>query len=514
MLPPTMSICHLPFEDILTDLSARFIINVPEEELASVERVCFQIEQAHWFYEDFVRDHNPHLPSLSLKKFTARMFAHCPLLHQWAHQHEKAYQDFLNYKFQVPVCGAIILNPTLDRCLLVKGWAARSTWGFPRGKINQEEAEPTCAVREVLEETGFDIRPNLNTQEFIEMIVARQRVRLYIVPNVPEDTVFVPQTRKEISQIEWHTIRDLPMSRSKKSSTGTRHPGRSQSPSFSPSETESEPTVNRKFYLIAPFIGPLQQWIARRRQGAKSGRRAAQSVSAAGGGRSPPSSTDAAYHSRNRSQTRSSQRPSSRQAAVASTTAHLSANDQAMANINLRRFLGIPGESAAPVSPTARDLSRPQSTTPSVTRSTRSRSSRMTGRIREDATVNLKMLLGINQTSSPASPAVSSTGNGVSGGRPHRSATASAFIPPSSVPSPIRAAPPATAGPQYTTADLLAKLQSSFPRSSRTPSWTEPSTTAPASLPAVAPASSLTAKPIDILLGKLQAQATVPNRAT
>ncbi|RKP34167.1 Dcp2, box A domain-containing protein, partial [Dimargaris cristalligena] len=261
-----MSICHLPFEDILTDLSARFIINVPEEELASVERVCFQIEQAHWFYEDFVRDHNPHLPSLSLKKFTARMFAHCPLLHQWAHQHEKAYQDFLNYKFQVPVCGAIILNPTLDRCLLVKGWAARSTWGFPRGKINQEEAEPTCAVREVLEETGFDIRPNLNTQEFIEMIVARQRVRLYIVPNVPEDTVFVPQTRKEISQIEWHTIRDLPMSRSKKSSTGTRHPGRSQSPSFSPSETESEPTVNRKFYLIAPFIGPLQQWIARRRQ--------------------------------------------------------------------------------------------------------------------------------------------------------------------------------------------------------------------------------------------------------
>jgi len=51
---------------------SRFIINIPAEELASVERILFQIEQAHWFYEDFVREQNTSLPSFSLKNFSAK----------------------------------------------------------------------------------------------------------------------------------------------------------------------------------------------------------------------------------------------------------------------------------------------------------------------------------------------------------------------------------------------------------------------------------------------------------
>ncbi len=34
------------FEDTLEDLSSRFIVNLPAEELASIERICFQCEQA------------------------------------------------------------------------------------------------------------------------------------------------------------------------------------------------------------------------------------------------------------------------------------------------------------------------------------------------------------------------------------------------------------------------------------------------------------------------------------
>jgi hypothetical protein len=37
--------------EVFDDLSCRFIINNPWEEFASFERVLFQIEQAHWFYE-------------------------------------------------------------------------------------------------------------------------------------------------------------------------------------------------------------------------------------------------------------------------------------------------------------------------------------------------------------------------------------------------------------------------------------------------------------------------------
>lgn len=36
----------LTLDNILDDLAARFIVNLPEEELESMDRVCFQIEQA------------------------------------------------------------------------------------------------------------------------------------------------------------------------------------------------------------------------------------------------------------------------------------------------------------------------------------------------------------------------------------------------------------------------------------------------------------------------------------
>lgn len=36
----------LTLDNTLEDLCARFIVNLPEEELESMDRVCFQIEQA------------------------------------------------------------------------------------------------------------------------------------------------------------------------------------------------------------------------------------------------------------------------------------------------------------------------------------------------------------------------------------------------------------------------------------------------------------------------------------
>lgn len=100
---------------ILDDLSARFIINLPEEELSSVTRICFGLEQAHWFYEDFFRPQYPALPSVNLRAFTAALFSHCPLLWKFSGQHEAAFDDFLKYKIRVPVRGAIMLNKEMDK---------------------------------------------------------------------------------------------------------------------------------------------------------------------------------------------------------------------------------------------------------------------------------------------------------------------------------------------------------------------------------------------------------------
>jgi mRNA-decapping enzyme subunit 2 len=136
-------------EEVLEDLSSRFILNLPDDELSTLERVSFQVEQAHWFYEDFIREENPNFPSLPLKRFSAMLFEACPVLYQWSHDHEQAFNKFLQYKTRVPVCGAIMLNDSMDKCVLVKGWKSSSGWGFPKGKINETEPRPTCAIREV-----------------------------------------------------------------------------------------------------------------------------------------------------------------------------------------------------------------------------------------------------------------------------------------------------------------------------------------------------------------------------
>ncbi|KAG6857551.1 hypothetical protein H0H87_000150 [Tephrocybe sp. NHM501043] len=220
---------HATHEEVLDDLSSRFILNLPDEELSSLERICFQVEQAHWFYEDFVREENPSFPALALKKFSEMLFQACPLLHQWSHDHELAYTTFMEYKTRVPVCGAIMLNDTWEKCVLVKGWKSSSGWGFPKGKIN-----------EVLEETGYNLAGQLNADNVIEISIREQKISLFIVPGVPEDYPFKTKTRKEISvrkfpkhhgnfskwtsveqKIEWFRLADLPTWKRNKTAAGS-----------------------------------------------------------------------------------------------------------------------------------------------------------------------------------------------------------------------------------------------------------------------------------------------------
>ncbi len=125
--------------------------------------------------------------------------------------------------------------------MLVKGWSSKSSWGFPKGKIGKDEDPADCAVREVFEETGFDISSRLSSNNFIDShnYTAttgnndQKSTRLFIIPGVAESTVFVPQTRKEISKIQWHKIDSLP----------------------------SKPGQDNSFYNVVIFVKKLKQWI-------------------------------------------------------------------------------------------------------------------------------------------------------------------------------------------------------------------------------------------------------------
>ncbi|KAJ9602882.1 mRNA-decapping enzyme subunit 2 [Cladophialophora chaetospira] len=248
----------MQLEDWLDDLCVRFIINLPPEELESVERICFQVEEAQWFYEDFIRPLDPSLPSLSLRAFSLRIFQHCPLFSQWSAQHHTtAFAEFLAYKSRVPVRGAILLNEAMDEVVLVKGWKKSANWSFPRGKINKDENDLDCAVREVYEETGFDAREaglvrDEKEMKYIEITMREQHMRLYVFRGVPRDTHFEAKTRKEISKIEWYKLTDLPTLKKNR-----QHEG---------SGTDHVSVNANKFYMVAPFLNPLKKWIVQQRK--------------------------------------------------------------------------------------------------------------------------------------------------------------------------------------------------------------------------------------------------------
>lgn len=230
---------------VLDDLCSRFILHIPSEERDNAIRVCFQIELAHWFYLDFCMQNTPGAPHCGIRDFAKAVFHHCPFLLPHGEDVQKVLEQWKEYKMGVPTYGAIILNETLDNVLLVQGYLAKSGWGFPKGKVNEDEAPYDCAVREVLEETGFDIKNRISKDMYIEQKITDQLVRLYIIPGVSKDTKFYPKTRKEIRNIEWFPIEKLPCHRNDmtpKSKLGL---------------------APNRFFMAIPFIRPLREWISR-----------------------------------------------------------------------------------------------------------------------------------------------------------------------------------------------------------------------------------------------------------
>ncbi|CAO3692366.1 unnamed protein product [Rhizopus stolonifer] len=159
----------------------------------------------------------------------------------------------MQYRFRIPVCGAIILNSNLDKCVLVKGWSSKSGWGFPKGKINQDEEYNCCAIREVLEETGYDIGPLLKKTDYIELTMREQRIRLYIIQGVAEATEFIPRTRKEISQISWIKLEDLPTYKTVDPRHGNGYQNYVKAGSY-------------RFYMVVPFVSKLKYFVNQRRK--------------------------------------------------------------------------------------------------------------------------------------------------------------------------------------------------------------------------------------------------------
>jgi len=260
----------IPLE-ILDDLGSRFIINVPEDQRKDLIRMCFQIEIAHWFYVDEyvsnkekANSYRPRLRQCYLREFAEHMIRHVGFLSVHSDNVDQILDDFRAYKLAVPTYGGIILNEDLSKVLLVLGYWSKTSWGFPKGKVNEEEEPHVCAVREVLEETGYDMGPKINPDEFILKEISGQRCCLYIITGVPETTHFAPRTKREIRDIQWFPIAGLPVAKKDEIS---------DDPALNPFNVSAN-----NLFMVIPFVAGIRRWIANKvnPSGRGNGRRGSQ----------------------------------------------------------------------------------------------------------------------------------------------------------------------------------------------------------------------------------------------
>lgn len=247
------------YEDLLDDVHTRFLLNLPPEELATSDRIFFQLEQAWWFYDDFHCD-NSELPLprfKSLKPFALKMFQMSPMLDEKSF--DKMWVEFSGYKRRISNYGTILMNQSCTKMILCKVYQSNS-WTFPAGKVNQNETGLDSGARETYEETGFD--PNccfgltkkmregtpddvtwrtLQEEDALVYVDPKQQKRrtMYVCKGVPEDFPFAPVARKEVSVVAWHSMDEVP----------------------------------KKSFAVLPFMKPLRRWIKKNKKKEKQEKR-------------------------------------------------------------------------------------------------------------------------------------------------------------------------------------------------------------------------------------------------
>jgi len=264
------------FEEAFDEVHMKFILNLPDEELASSDRIFFQLEQAWWFYDDFICDANTDtarkLPRFKhMKPFSLAMFNFSPLLQPMLPNFDAMYAEFSKYKRSISTYGTILLNADGTKIALCRNWKGKS-WTLPGGKVNQNETGKDAAARETYEETGFDpdsekgvcfewrerrergeivdeltlenynsdffreendLLPWKSLQDGDKLVYTEKdtnkRRTCYVCRGVPENFPFEPVARKEVAEVAWHDFNALP----------------------------------KNHYGLLPFIGQLKRWIKR-----------------------------------------------------------------------------------------------------------------------------------------------------------------------------------------------------------------------------------------------------------
>jgi len=103
--------------------------------------------------------------------------------------------------YQQKRCGIILYHPVHNKYLLVRGKYSQK-WGFPKGHMEDGEAEEETAIREFEEETGLRVgRPFENRLRFGNNV--------YFIKTSRENRTPAALDRNEIEEIRWFTLSEI-----------------------------------------------------------------------------------------------------------------------------------------------------------------------------------------------------------------------------------------------------------------------------------------------------------------
>ncbi|MER7520607.1 NUDIX hydrolase [Streptomyces sp. NPDC126499] len=111
-----------------------------------------------------------------------------------------------------PVAAVVLLNDTDDVLLMWRHRFATGSWSWeiPSGIVDEGETPAEAAVREVLEETGYEIKPeNLTPLAYNEPIGGMCNARHHVFLGRGAQRVADPVDTHEADRIEWHPLDDV-----------------------------------------------------------------------------------------------------------------------------------------------------------------------------------------------------------------------------------------------------------------------------------------------------------------
>ncbi|EKX71993.1 conserved hypothetical protein [Theileria equi strain WA] len=199
-------------DSALLDCYGRFITLLPEDVLRDHIHLCFILQEAYWWYCDKWCAKHDDLPKMTLAQFIHLVCNDCPIIKPYVPQDDLPglLSSWKVYSRGIPVRGAIILSRDLKRVLLVQSCNSKK-WSFPRGKVDQDEDDMTCAAREVMEETGLSVGNCMHNSVYVQntrndgtnLPDASVDVKLYIVPCFDDSLKVCPVSKYEISGHAW-----------------------------------------------------------------------------------------------------------------------------------------------------------------------------------------------------------------------------------------------------------------------------------------------------------------------